>query len=245
MFAIVVAAFSLLAPQLPPSAGGIAKSPTARYVDCSDELDRVNVSVVLGKLGKLKEGKRERLPDGQLGGAGQVASVSGTQYFKVPVTAPVEVRTTLAGPKLTRAVLQFEQQIARLPDGKERRQLRTADAAELGEATPTLFVLEIDPKTKEAKLLHAVPFDAKDDKGEDAFVAAMRDMVAVNVYVHQLKVALAELDAAKGEEPITKAKAALKELLDRRPELQRPEDDAMLTMHAAPFEQRARKRVDG
>jgi hypothetical protein len=241
----VAVAFALLAPQQPPLLSGLAKTPTARYVDCSDELDRVNVSVVLGKLGKLKEGKRERLPDGQLGGAGQVASVSGTQYFKVPVTAAVEVKTTLAGAKLTRAVLQFEQQVARLPDGKERRQLRTADAAELGEATPTLFVLEIDAKTKEAKLLHAIPFDAKEDKGEDAFVATMKDIVAVNVYVHQLKLALAEVDTASGEAAVAKAKTALKELLDKRPELQRPEDDAMLTMHAGPFEQRARKRVDG
>src|SRR5436190_12545011 len=68
-----------------------------RYVDYSQDLGNPGAIVVAGTLGKWKEGKRERMPDGQLGGGGTVAAVSGTQYFKVPVTAAVQPRAVLHG----------------------------------------------------------------------------------------------------------------------------------------------------
>ena len=43
-----------------PAMPTLAISPQMRFVDFSKDLDRNGITVVLGKLGKCKEGKRER-----------------------------------------------------------------------------------------------------------------------------------------------------------------------------------------
>ncbi len=77
--------FLLLAPQLPPMPA-MVQSPQARFIDFSEDLDRKSLIAIVGPIDKLKEGKRERIEEGKLGNASGSTSVSGTQYFKVPVT---------------------------------------------------------------------------------------------------------------------------------------------------------------
>jgi hypothetical protein len=239
-----VLSLMVFAPQLPPA---MAANATQRYVDFEPELDHPGFACFVGKLEKLREGRRERLPDGQLGGNGQVAQVSGTQYFKVTTAGQLAVHTTLVGKSpAARPVLEFEVQLARLPDGKERRQVRTGSGAEVTEGMLALWVVEQSPKTKRFALLHVVPFDARADKGVDpqrTFVDLATDITMVNQRVHDLRKALADCDAGGDQAARNKAMEALRQLLAHAPELRRPEDDGLTSMHAGPFEQRARERV--
>jgi hypothetical protein len=236
----------VLSPQVPGVVAGTG--PAARWADFHAELDRPGLTAVIGTLGKLREGRRERQPDGKLGGSTASASVSGTQYFKAVATAPIEVQKTLLGAQAEKPSLQFEVQIARLPDGKERRQLTTGSGAPVAEGALGMFVFDPTAKGKSAQLIALVPFDGAQFEGsrpDAAFGEAMTDVVAVNVYLHALEQALAAVDAAKGDDALAKARAALKALLDKRPEMKRTDDDQLLSMHAGPLETRAKKRLDG
>lgn len=224
----------------------LGTTATGRFVDFSKDLADAGVVVVVGPLGKWKEGKRERLADGTLGGAGATSSVSGTQYFKVPVQAAVQVRRTFQG-KADKPVLGFDVQLARLPDGKEQRQLMTSNAAKLEEGTLAMFVLRERAKGKGYDLVHAIPFARELDKQKDAeagFVDTMHDFYVVNRYVADLELALQRLDgAAQGKEREDAAKA-VKKVLDERPELKQHENDVLWGQHAGTLEQRAKKRLD-
>jgi hypothetical protein len=233
-------------PQVPGVVAG--KGPAARWVDFHAELDRPGLTAVIGTLGRLKEGKRERQPDGKLGGSTASASVSGTQYFKAAATAPVDVQKTLLGAPAEKPSLQFELQIARLPDGKERRQLTNGSGAAIADGALGMFVFDPAAKGKSAQLIALVPFDAAQFQGSRAeaeFGDAMADVVAVNVYLHALESALAAVDAAKGDDALARARAELKARLDKRPEMKRTDDEQLLSTHAGPLEARARKRLDG
>lgn len=219
-----------------PGAGG------QRFVDFHRDLAHPGAVVVVGTLSKWKEGKRERLADGQLGGGGQVASVSGTQYFKVPVTASLQPRATLHG-KAGDLALAFDVQLARLPDGKERRQ--AANGMAVAEDTLALFV--VTPKGKKGfELRHVIVFDPAVDQGADgqaAFGDTMRDYYTVNRRMYELTEALAVLERAKDDAARKAALATLRELLAKKPELKRPQNDGLLQQHVAPLEQRAEKRL--
>lgn len=224
----------------------IQGSPTTRYLDWSKDLDHAGTVVVVGRLEKWKEGKRERLADGQLGGAGAVSQVSGTQYFVVPVTATIAPRAALHG-KSAKLGVAFELQLARLPDGKEQRQSRTGNGAVLEEDRLGLFVVVPKAKGKGYELRHVIPFDPKVDDGPDGelqFVDAMRDFAMVNQRVWELGKALAAVDAAEGAEEKKAALEALRKLVDAKVELKLPANDALLTQHVGPLEQRARKRLE-
>jgi hypothetical protein len=229
----------------PPAGAGRPQSPLQRFVDFSTELGSRSVSVHIGRLGKLKEGKRERLADGKLGGARSQTSVSGTQFYKVEATAPMRVQEVLCGIEPTMVTLVIELQLARLPDGKEHRQVRSGNGAEVGDGTLALFVFE-PAGQKGQRLLHVIPFDPRLDDDVDAervFTERMRDVYAVNARMAALRQALAAVDAAKEGEVRTKALAELQQCLDKRPELLRREDEPLLAMHVAPLEQQARKRL--
>jgi hypothetical protein len=210
------------------------------FVDFSQHLAHPGACVVVGTLGKWKEGKREKMAEGQLGGGAQVASISGTQYFKVPVTAPVKARSTLHG-KADGVVLQFDVQLARLPDGKEHRQVQ--GGTELAEDQLALFVF-VPGKKKGHELRAVVAFDSKVEAGGEAsFVDTMRDHYTVNRRMHELTTALDVLDRAKDDGAKKAARQALQELVDKKPELKNPKHDGLLTMHCGPLEQRALKRL--
>lgn len=214
-----------------------------RFVDFHTALAGSGVSVVVGTLGKWKEGRRERLADGQLGGHGQVASISGTQYFKVPVTAPVHVRATFHG-TAAKPVLAFDVQLARLPDGKERRQ--TLDGVALAEHMLALFVVR--EQKKGCELLHVIPFDGRlhpGGDGEAGFVDAMHDVCTVNRRMLDLERGIAALDGATDAAARQAAAKALAELVAAGPELRESASDALLAQHVAPLEARARKCLAG
>lgn len=217
-----------------------------RYVDYAGELDDAELVVAVGKLGSWKEGKRERLADGQLGGGGSVSSVGGTQFYKVPATATLQPRLVLRG-KNGKVQVAFDLQVARLPDGKDQRQLLQDGAVALTEDTLALFVLQKRDKQKQHALLHVLPFDPKVDKGSDGelqFVDAMRDVHTINSRVHALTQALEAYDKADDGPPRDKALAALRQLLEQKPEMKQPRNDGLLQQHCGPLEQRAKKRVD-
>ena len=225
-------------PAMPAAAG-------PRYVDFSKDLARPGVLVVVGRFGKWKEGKRERLADGKLGGPMQSTAISGMQYFKVPVQAPVDPRTTFHG-KADKIQLGFDVQVARLPDGKELRQSMTGNGASLAEDQFALFVIAPRDKGKGMALLHVIPFDPSVDEGADAeagFTDTMHDFYVVNHRVHALETALAAVDKAADATAKAAAGKQLEELLAQEPELHRAKNDGLLAMHAAPLEQRARTRL--
>lgn len=236
----VLAAWAPLFAQLPPMTG----TPSMRYVDFHRDLARSDVVVVVGTLGKGKEGKREKLADGKLGSGAAVSAISGTQFFKVPVQAPVQPRATFAG-KADKIVVAYDVQVARLPDGKEQRQSTTGNAAPMDEGTLALFVLLPDKK-KGFTLLHVIPFDKNVDTGPDAeavFVDTMSDYHAVNRRVLDFENALQVADKAKDDESRKSALEALKKLVDEPLQLRRSQNDTLLTMHVMPLEQRAKKKL--
>lgn len=228
-----------------PAMPTLAVSPQMRFVDFSRDLDRNGITVVVGRLGKCKEGKRERLADGQLGGAGAVSQVSGTQYFKIPVQAAIAAKTTLTG-KPDKLQLNFDVQLARLPDGKEQRQTTTGNGAALEDDMLALWVLAPRQKGKGLELLHVIPFDKKVDKGPDAelqFGDTMFDYYTVNRRASDLRAALEAAEKATTPESRKKQLATLRELLDQKVELRQSENDALLTQHVAPLAARAQKRL--
>jgi len=231
---------------LPAQIPSLPTSPLMRHVDFSADLARPGVVVVVGKLGKLKEGKRERLADGSLGSNTQQVSVSGTQYFKVPVTGTIAPRATFVG-KPDKLVVAFDLQLARLPDGKEKRQSLTGNGAAIDEDLLAMFVLVPPTKGKGLDLLHVIAFDGTIDKGPDAeprFVDTMHDFWAVNQRVHDLRERLDTVDKAADAASKQTALAALKELLEQKLELRQSQNDALLAQHVAPLEVRAKKRLD-
>lgn len=220
-------------------------SQQMRFVDFHRDLARSDVVVVVGTLGKGKEGRRERIADGQLGGLGRVMAIGGTTYFKVPVQAPVQVRATFAG-KPDKPVVGYEVQLARLPDGKEQRQSTTGTAAPMDEGMLALFVMVPGDKKKGLDLVHVIPFDKNVDKGADAeamFLDTMADFVAVNRRMLELENAIAALDKAADAGGKAKALAALQEVVTHPFQPKVAANDGLVTQHVAPLEQRAKKRI--
>lgn len=232
--------------------------PQMRFVDFHARLDEPGVVVAIGRLGKWKEGRRERLADGKLGGGTTVSVVSGTQFFQVPVTATLAPQLVFGAGKDDDATqkgvrVAFDLQLARLPDGGEQRQSLTGTGARLEPDALALFVLVPADKGKRKKgleLLHVVPFDRQLDPGPDGeatFVDAMRDFYVVNRRMADLEQALAAVDAcgddAEHAEPKQKALAHLKDLVEHPPELRIGQNDALLAQHAGPLQARAQKRL--
>jgi hypothetical protein len=235
----------LLVPCLAAQAPKLGASPAMRYVDFSQRLAQPGVVVAVGTLGKLKEGKRERVAEGKLGSNTTSVSVSGTQYFKVAVTATVQPRTTFHG-KADKLQLAFDVQLARLPDGNEQRQSLTGNAAILAEDQLALFVVAPREKGKGLDLLAVIPFDKDLDQDADAeagFGDAMRDFYVINRRVHDLGAAIAAIDKAPDGAAKAAALKALGELVEQKVELRRPQNDGLKAQHVNPLVARARERL--
>lgn len=250
----VLAMFSVLVPQQPPAPGVVSSSGggglAARFVDFHADLDRIGFVAVVGTLQKGRDGRRKRLENGKLGDATSTTSVSGTQYFAVPVKAPVKVHARLAGKSAGKSggkvALEFDVQLARLPDGKERRQTMTARAVEIETGMLALWVAAKAEKGRGAELLHVIAFDPKVDEGKNAeqqFTDAMRDFVTINQRLLAFEQGLADYAAAADDAERARARARLAALLDRKTELLTPELDALMQSQIAPWQQRARDRV--
>jgi hypothetical protein len=231
----------------PPVAKPEPSPHLQRFVDFSAALADPGTNVHIGRLGKPKEGKRERLPGGKLGGAGSSVSISGTQFYKVEASVPMKVKEVLRGIKPGTVTLLIDLQLARLPDGNERRQVLSGNGAEINEGTLGLFVFE-PSDSKGQRLLHAIPLDPRLDDGVDAerdFTERMRDFYTVNTHIAALRGATAAVDAAKDAETRGKALAELRQRVDERPTLLRKEDEPLLATHVAPLEREAAQRLEG
>lgn len=222
---------------------GMPNGPEQRYVDFAAKIDQKGFAVVIGSLGKKKEGKREKLPDGQLGGGNSVAVVSGTQFFKVVATAALEAQETMHGELPAKPQLAFELQLARMPDGTERRQLMDGKGSPIEDGSYGAFLVEMPPKGKALQLVRFVPFVADHyatTEPKEAFRLELADFVALNRHVANLKAALAAVDEARNEAQRKTALEALKAAVDARPKAQRSEDEGLFATHAGPLEQRAK-----
>ncbi len=228
-----------------PQSLPLVQGPQQRFLDYSKDLERPTVSVVIGTLGRFQEGRRERLEDGALGGPGARSSVSGTQFFKVPVRTSLQVQEVLAGGKPARTNLEFELQLARLPDGSERRQVIGGNGAPLETGVQALWVVELPEKGKALQLLHVLPRDPRIDDDPRAFADLCRDFTAINRHVADLRAALAALEAAPKGEPgsLPRALEGLRQVLAARPTLKEPKHDAVLQQHAGPLEARAKQAL--
>lgn len=240
----IVASVSSATPQDPPLVRtGMPNGPEQRYVDFAAKVDHKGFAVVLGSLGKTKEGKRERMPDGQLGGGNAVTVVSGTQFFKVVATAPIEAKETLHGDLPAKPQLAFELQLARMPDGTERRQLLDGKGSPIDDGSYGAFLVEMPPKGKAMHLVRFVPFVADNyatTEPKESFRQEIADFVTLNRHVAALKAALAAVDEARDEAQKGVAFEALKAAVDARPKALRPEDEGLFSTHAGPLEQRAK-----
>lgn len=243
---LTTAALLTLAPQSVPAPSA---SPQMRYVDFSKDLGRPGVSAVVGRLGKLKEGRRERLKEARLGGGGTQMSVSGTQYWKVPVRARIADPVVLLGPEPGgRLDLAFDLQVARLPDGGEHRQSMTGNGAALADDALALWVVERPRKGRRCELLHVIPFHPKADAARDGrdetavFTANMTDFCAVNNRVAELRRVLA---ATKDPKPdgLKRAVEELRAVTKDELEMNEPKHDVLVRTHVAPLRKRALARI--
>ena len=261
----MLAAFTfmiLLAPQdpLPPARPEPGRSSSfssgsrglaSRFVDFHEAIDRRGFLAVVGTLQKGKYGKRKRLKNGRLGDATRSVSVSGTQYFELPVRAPIRLRAVLAGkPKSkSKVTIQFRVQLARLPSGEEQRQTMTANAVKIEPDMLALWILAAPLEGRGTELLHVIPFEAEaeaeaDSDGEEKFIDAMADFVTVNQRLLALERALDAFDSAADDVARKKARARLTRLLEDKIELRRPELDSLMESRAGPWERRARTRLE-
>lgn len=245
--ALTVVTLALAAPQdrpVPPT------TPQMRFVDFSKDLERPGVTALIGRLGRMREGKRERLREGgRLGNGTSQVQISGTQYYKVPVRTAVEDVTVLAGPEPGGAPqLGFDLQLARLPDGSERRQARTPDGTPLEEGLLALWVVEKPRKGRLLELVHVIPFHPEADDGEDpdqVFEDNMRDFCAINQRVATLRTVLAATEKTEKVDRKERA-AALDELRaaeDEELEMRNPAHDVLVVQHVRPFLERVRARI--
>ena len=231
------------------SLGSGNRGVAQQFVDFHDELDHRGFVAVVGTLDKTRDGKRRRLPEGKLTSGGGSVSVSGTQYFEVPVRASLRVRAILAGELKSKSKVKFDLrvQLARLPSGEERRQTMDGNAAEFEPGMLGLWVLAAADKGRGMQLRHVIPFDPKvggEIYDEGKFVDAMADFVTINKRVARLEQGLQAFDAAVEAADRVKARAGLSALLEEDIELRRPELDGLLQSRCGPWEDRARKRLE-
>ncbi|HEX6812332.1 MAG TPA: hypothetical protein VF384_11960 [Planctomycetota bacterium] len=249
----VLTAFVLAASgQDPPPPAEPQPTTQPRFVDFSADLDRASVSVHLGRLGKLTEGTRQPLPDRKPARLGSHPAVSGTQFFKVEATSVMKVQRVLRGIKPGAVKLTIELQVARAPDGAERRQLLTGNGADVGEDMFGLFVFEQFDGPLFAgpvqRLLHTIPFDPRVDTGADGervFAERMHDVFWVNEHMAALRRAITAVDAAQDGEPRAKAQAELRQRVAARPKLKSSENEPLFVQHVVPLERTAAQRLDG
>jgi hypothetical protein len=234
-------------PQLPAIAAGNA-SNLLRFVDFHTELAQPGAVAVVATLDRLKEGKRERLEGGTIGGGGIRISSSGTQYFKVSAKASLQVRVAFVGDPKGKLDCELELQLARLPDGSERRQVLAPNGAAIEPGMLALFVLQPPPAGQRGHkvpvLLHAIPFDDRIDTGanpRERFVDTMHDFVVINQRVRDLEAAIAALQGATDTADAAAARTALTALLTATVDLHQPEQRTLLMAQAGPWELRARE----
>ena len=208
-----------------------------RFLDFSVALSRRDVVVAIGTVGKVQEGKRERMKDGeaQLGEGGMVVNEAGTVFYKVQAGAKVTITKPLHGTKETSLQVGFPMQWAKLNDGSIKRHLLLTPRVEVREDSPLLLVLEKEKGNY--KVLAAMRSTQKEESPQ-AFAQRAEDVFAINVFQKTLREAIATAQELEGSDA-KKALATLREGLARKPKLLAESSEMQLSMHAGPIEKRA------
>lgn len=245
--------------QLPSSP--VPAQKKARFIDFSADLMDKNVTVVLGKLERMKEGRKKKLDDkdAHLGTGNTVSRIAGTQFYKAPVKARLRVDCRLCGSRSgvkagKHLMLAFDMQLARLPDGSYQRHVLGGSRATLEDGMFGLWVLAKARKGKVYEIRHVIPQPKKQEARGDmtperAFDEDMEDFVAINKRIAALRKGVQSVRGKNGDEKDDRKDAkdpeealrTLQEILDRKVVLKNIANDRLLRQHVGPWERRARE----
>jgi hypothetical protein len=164
------------------------------------------------------------------------------------VRARLEEVEALVGDKPKgRVELGFDVQLARLPDGTERRQAMTGNGAALAADTLALWIVEKPKKGRQLALLHVIPFHPKADVGRtpaQAFADNMRDFCEVNQRVTELRKLLEDTREPEGPDQRREFLDQLKRASAKSLKMRNPKNDSLVSAHAGPLERRVRERIE-
>jgi len=216
------------------------------FVDFSAALAKADTAVVIGRLGKVSEGRRERMKDdeGDLTEAGgATVKTSGTMFYRVASTARLAVVKPLVGIGKEPALpLAFDVQSARLDRGGNRRHFLVKPRVPCEDGMLGLFVLQKDKGVWDVAQVvrHEAPADAPPD-AEQTFLKRAEDLLLINQRLLDLRAALddAAFQKERGERKAGAAK--LRTALDKRVRMLAEEDLAVLHAQVGPLEKRARE----
>ncbi len=215
----------------------------SRFVDFSDHLDWAQTSVVVGTLGKFKDGKKKRIDSSKAhsGGVGSVVRMSGTQYFEAKTRTKLAVDDCAAGKVLKGKVpLSFRVQLTRLPDGSVKRMVLGAERHDLAEGMRALFVLDREPKKKGHQIAHVIPMKAGQKKAD--FARDVADFVAVNRRLAELRRAHTKAKRVAVEDA-EKIIATIDALLEQEIEFENSANESLQFSVLRPWEQRLEKQL--
>lgn len=220
------------------------------FVDLSPHLGQRDVTVAIGTIDRLKDGKRERLKDGtDLGGLGSSMQVSGTVFYKIQATFAPKLTEVLAGDPLKSGTrVHCELQAATLPSGERQQRFRTESRALADEDALALFVLRKGKRGFE--VAEVVVADPALDKGAGesgdlaaSFTKRAHDVFAVSQRMHRLRDALEVADSLLARDTKASATVPLRDLLAEKPSLAEPTHEAWLSMHCGPLERALKDKL--
>lgn len=221
-----------------------------RFVDFHRDLERKDLVVVVGTLGKAKEIKRVRLSDGKSGegqreplfGANDAKIVRGSR-FKVSMQAKVQPRATFTG-KADKIMVSFDVRIARLTDDTLLRESTTIGGS-MEERMFAMFLLTPRDRGDGHDVLRVISDHRmnKDPESEARFVDAVGDYYAINRRMLDLQTALDAAEEAKDDVTKKSTMAVLQKVVDEPLSLRCAQNNSLTTEHVAPLEQRAKKKI--
>ncbi len=237
----------LLGAQIPvPGTGSVQISSTRRtgFVDFSESLGRAQVSVVVGTLGKFRDGKKKRVsdPEAHTGAIGSVVRMSGTQYFKAKTKTKLAVEHCETGKKLKGKVsLAFEVLLNRMSDGSMQRMVLGAERQPLKTGMRALFVLDRAAKSKGYHIVHVIPMKRGQKKAD--FAKDVSDFVAINLRLAELRRVYADVKAAPTADA-KKTKVKIDAVLSGpEAELQKLSNEAVRVSVLRPWKARLKKLI--
>ena len=237
--ALAAAAFGASAAAQAPKMPDLTET---RFVDFHRDLARKDVVVVIGTLGKAKEGKR--VADGKAEVVGSDGATVKATFFKVAMQAKVEARVALAG-DADKVVIAYELRIAKLPGDQQHQESKIVGAS-MTEGMLAMFVLAPRDKGDGHSLVHVIEcksFAQRSPDKEAVFVETVRDFYAINRRMLDLGNALEASEKAQDDEARRSALKSLQKLVDDPLRLLRAQSDKLIAEHVAPLEARAKKRL--
>ncbi len=220
------------------------------FVDFSEDLKKPETVVVFGTLRKTTEGARERIKESEanLGEGSSRISVSGVVYYKVDVTAEIEVHEFLGDAKAKlrsgKVSVALPVQLARMNDGSERTHILTKPQMLLEKPMRALWVLEPKKGKRTLELLRVERFDIADEEAKEPSEEVAKralDHYGVNRRMADLEMHLARIeDLRKEGGDATGVADQLRALLDEKVRWKLVETDSIALQYVGPLERRAR-----